>query len=1252
MDRQKVKFDYDRPNNEVNITELFGKSNSCSIHQIIQTISKLNISLAVRNKDYETLIHQIINYENNTVSESKKCDFIEFCIINGVDLEAHNRYGITALHLACKYQYKKIAKLLLKYGANPNTIDSNHMTPLHYLFQGKIDTIKKDKKYQDNIKSDFYKLCSEIIDKMNADPYNKIFDTISDIVGHIPIIFGNEFNMLDHNIKMNKFKKLTDDEIFEFHKSIIKDFTDIISSEFMVPVFDEDDFDSYLESRNENPGYRSTKEYLKYYYETKLNEISDDKELDKILNEAKIIIANIISDFNREYINSASRIMDNMYNLEIMLVHMGVMYNFNYMGHNIPPPQNFLYGDNKYIYRVKDICLTNINFYNPDNYPDNYVNMSNIYMFPKNIIYDLDTGNKNYIYYYPDIYIYSKIIINFIQKHNGGRDYVDLSTFFESILDAIIGGGGNILRDDKIEIIEILKRINGETKSKIIINIYDNIYDFIMRTYNYFNIDDDGAAYLVDEKNSAKLKKVIGDFISDKYEMDIYLNLFEKYRNRGPTFIFSVLSDIVEIIYIHFNIIVSLFLITNYNLFNIYEKIFIIYIHLYNIYFLIGYAIMYEFPIIDIQLSQMYKNIEEYNMYLDNHLNVIYNDTLQIFMQFKHKITNLIDKLNSIVSYINKLIHIVVSKSGLILLNKLGEINKFLLTSPSNIHDSPYFLSNISAFDLFDSDIHHFMINNYKNTTDNFMDDIIFHHNITIGIINTKYVENIFAKDTLFIPNTFFNPNILVGRISVSDEPLNDKTKRYSLFRNILNLYILKIKKYIIEEYKSDDIITIRLIDKIINNFINISLNTIYQKIFTDIDIDYATMSHLHICDESDKFYDTYYDKLCDTHLAGYLIDSNIHNKKNIIYDDAYSIFNNGDIKIYNADIELTKMMIDGRSDININNKNGLSPIYHLISILDYDTLLYLINIPSLRINNTALHSTPKEYCQNLLDIDDNAYEFMNYSKNSYDKLLKNINNNLTNIKIPTFFGNIFLVLLTMYILFLDNQIDLNAGNIITIKINEANLRAANINYKDSMDDNMTTIEGIFSNDHRVKNSIDSYKRKINIGNIMNTLTELDGLVLSFDEKNEEKTRINIFVQILAHILSVFILSPFFKTIAIIIYRKIGAANGFNDDNYDSIIIPVILHIFNIESLNTKYNSSDMHIGDYLENKIEDYLNNNLEDHYNKDVHYYDYINKNYIENMRDLIILTVDEMKIFIDNFNSYLFNNDKFKKIINLLP
>ena len=36
------------------------------------------------------------------------------------------------LHICAQYNSKKIAKILLESGVNPNVLDSNHYTPLHY----------------------------------------------------------------------------------------------------------------------------------------------------------------------------------------------------------------------------------------------------------------------------------------------------------------------------------------------------------------------------------------------------------------------------------------------------------------------------------------------------------------------------------------------------------------------------------------------------------------------------------------------------------------------------------------------------------------------------------------------------------------------------------------------------------------------------------------------------------------------------------------------------------------------------------------------------------------------------------------------------------------------------------------------------------------------------------------------------------------------------------------------------------------
>ena len=53
-------------------------------------------------------------------------------ISSGADTNAQHIQLLTPLHCAAAYNHLPIATLLLKHGANPNTIDRFHNTPLHF----------------------------------------------------------------------------------------------------------------------------------------------------------------------------------------------------------------------------------------------------------------------------------------------------------------------------------------------------------------------------------------------------------------------------------------------------------------------------------------------------------------------------------------------------------------------------------------------------------------------------------------------------------------------------------------------------------------------------------------------------------------------------------------------------------------------------------------------------------------------------------------------------------------------------------------------------------------------------------------------------------------------------------------------------------------------------------------------------------------------------------------------------------------
>lgn len=134
--------------NEDNLRKLFMAAAKCDINALKLAISTTNLPFDVVTNDGQTLIHAVL--KDMVTPEKSKYNVIEYLLINNAPSSVHDKNNITPLHLAAKYQYQSIIKLLLKYDADVNALDSSDMSPLHYLVQNNIRDCKK-KKYVGDI---------------------------------------------------------------------------------------------------------------------------------------------------------------------------------------------------------------------------------------------------------------------------------------------------------------------------------------------------------------------------------------------------------------------------------------------------------------------------------------------------------------------------------------------------------------------------------------------------------------------------------------------------------------------------------------------------------------------------------------------------------------------------------------------------------------------------------------------------------------------------------------------------------------------------------------------------------------------------------------------------------------------------------------------------------------------------------------------------------------------------------------------
>lgn len=131
---------------EGNINTLFATMLDGDFQKIKNMISDKNITLNVRNSNGQSLIHVVLENNASNMKENQKYEIIKDLIDRNAPIGAQDKNNVTALHLACKYQYPKIIQLLIVKGANVNKTDNLNMTPLHYAVQGSIELCTDRKK--------------------------------------------------------------------------------------------------------------------------------------------------------------------------------------------------------------------------------------------------------------------------------------------------------------------------------------------------------------------------------------------------------------------------------------------------------------------------------------------------------------------------------------------------------------------------------------------------------------------------------------------------------------------------------------------------------------------------------------------------------------------------------------------------------------------------------------------------------------------------------------------------------------------------------------------------------------------------------------------------------------------------------------------------------------------------------------------------------------------------------------------------
>ena len=203
---------------ENNIQKLFQIIEEGNLGKIREFLMSGNVSVNVRLETGDTLAHVVI--KNQNLTERTKTDICNFLVQQGAPIDLPNKYNITPLHLACKYQLLDIIKIFIKSGANMSAVDNNGFTILHYFIMSDIYECKTER----NTKVGSFK--TKLLTRETfTEQVNAVNKSLISYIYEEPVI--NQYLMHIQNTLKKNLHNMFPTELYKIHS----EFYDIITTD-------------------------------------------------------------------------------------------------------------------------------------------------------------------------------------------------------------------------------------------------------------------------------------------------------------------------------------------------------------------------------------------------------------------------------------------------------------------------------------------------------------------------------------------------------------------------------------------------------------------------------------------------------------------------------------------------------------------------------------------------------------------------------------------------------------------------------------------------------------------------------------------------------------------------------------------------------------------------------------------------------------------------------------------------------------